>query len=109
MGEVTPVRVALRYRERRFQDLKAIINSFFEWRDIQPLEDYSLHICSSQYSSPLYLVLDLYCKTCPDVNLSTLDIKVFKVSGCDPFTFVDLGEAAREKAYQRSLSIKWGD
>ncbi|XWW96082.1 hypothetical protein V2A60_004052 [Cordyceps javanica] len=108
MSQDTPVRIALRYRERPFQDLKVVINAFFKWRGIQPLENYQLHICGSEYSSPLYLVLDVYCKTCPDVDLSTLDIEVFKVSGCDPFRFVDLGEAARAKAYQRSLSIKWG-
>ncbi|TQV93787.1 hypothetical protein IF1G_07519 [Cordyceps javanica] len=89
MSQDTPVRIALRYRERPFQDLKVVINAFFKWRGIQPLENYQLHICGN-------------------VDLGTLDIEIFKVSGCDPFRFVDLGEAARAKAYQRSLSIKWG-
>ncbi|KAJ9411616.1 hypothetical protein DTO045G8_523 [Paecilomyces variotii] len=44
MSQATPVRVILRYREQPFQDLNAIINAFFKWRDIQPLDDYYLEV-----------------------------------------------------------------
>jgi len=77
------VRIILRYREQPFQNLKAIISAFFKWRDIQPLEDYYTHICSNPPSSSLYLVLDLYYKTYPNVDLNKLDLEVFKVSGID--------------------------
>jgi hypothetical protein len=80
MSQATPVRIILRYREQPFQNLNAIINAFFKWRDIQPLEDYYPHICSNPPSA-LYLVLDLYCKTYPNVDLKGLDLEVFKVSG----------------------------
>jgi hypothetical protein len=84
MSQATPVRIILRYREQPFQNLTAIINAFFTWRDIQPLEDYYTHICSSNPpSSWLYLVLDLYYKTHPNVDLNKLDLEVFKVSGID--------------------------
>ncbi|KAJ9194725.1 hypothetical protein DTO164E3_7146 [Paecilomyces variotii] len=109
MSQATPVRVILRYREQPFQDLNAIINAFFKWRDIQPLDDYCTHICSNFHSSRLYLVLDLYCKTCPNVNLDKLDLEVFKVSGINSFTFRDLGEVARKQVYQRSVSLEWGE
>ncbi len=83
MSQVTPVRMILRYREQPFQKLAALINAFFAWRDIQPLDDYCTHICSNPPSSQLYLVLDLYCKTHPNVDLDKLDLAVFKVSGSD--------------------------
>jgi hypothetical protein len=82
MSQVTPVRIVLQYREQRFQNLGAIIKAFFEWRGIQPPEeDYYTHICCNPPSSKLYLVLDLYYKTCPDVDLSKLELEVFKISG----------------------------
>jgi hypothetical protein len=83
MSQATPMRVILGYRERPFQKLKAIINAFLEWRDIQHIEDYYTHICCNPPSSQLYLVLDLYCKTYPNVDLNEIDLKVFKVSGSD--------------------------
>lgn len=73
------MRIVLQYREQPFQSLWAIINTFFEWWDIQPLEDYRIHICSYPPSSKLYIVLDVHCKTCPDVELSKLKLKIFKV------------------------------
>jgi len=83
MSQATPMRIILRYREQPFQNLNAIINAFFKWQGIQPLEDYCTHICSNLHSSLLYLVLDLYCKPRPNVNLDELDLKVFEVSGID--------------------------
>ncbi|OJD18341.1 hypothetical protein AJ78_01654 [Emergomyces pasteurianus Ep9510] len=108
MSQATPVRIILGYREQPFQKPSAIINSF-TWRDIQPLDDYYTHICSNPSSTRLYLVLDLYCKTHPNVDLNELDLEVFKVfSGIDLFTFKDLGEIARKQASQRSASLDWG-
>ncbi|EGX88751.1 hypothetical protein CCM_08797 [Cordyceps militaris CM01] len=109
MSQPTPVRMILRYRERPFQPLSPIIQAFFEWRDVQPGKDYSLRISSNSYSSPLYLILDLYSKTCPTVNLEEVDVEIFKVTGINPFTFLDLGEAARNRARQLSVSQEWGD
>jgi hypothetical protein len=83
MSQATPVRIILGYRERPFLKPTAIINAFLTWRDIQPLEDYYTHICSNPPSSRLYLVLDLYCKTHPNVDLNNLDVEVFHVSGID--------------------------
>ncbi|KAG9229906.1 hypothetical protein BJ875DRAFT_352812, partial [Amylocarpus encephaloides] len=64
-------------------------------RDIQPLEDYYIHICSNPPSSRLYLVLDLYYKTYLNVDLNNLDLEVFKVLGIN--TLYDLGEVARKQ------------
>ncbi|KAG9231102.1 hypothetical protein BJ875DRAFT_383699, partial [Amylocarpus encephaloides] len=57
--------------------------------------------------SQLYLVLDFYCKTYPNVDLNKIVLKVFKVSGSD--SLCDLGEVARKQAYQRSVSLDWGE
>ena len=83
MSQATPVRIILRYRERPFQNLRAIINAFLEWRDIQPVEDYYTHICCNPPSSKIFLVLDIYCKTYPNVDLNKIELEVFKVSGID--------------------------
>ncbi|EER44047.1 predicted protein [Histoplasma capsulatum var. duboisii H88] len=109
MSQTTPVRIILGYCEQPFLKPSAIINSFFTWRDIQPLDDYYTHICSNPLSTRLYLVLDLYCKTNPNVDLNELDLEVFKVSGIDSFTFKDLGEIARKHVSQQSASLDWGE
>jgi len=108
MSQVTPVRIVLQYREQPFQTPRAIIKAFFEWQNLQPLEDYYTHICSNPPSSKLYVVLDLYCKTCPVVDLSKLKLEIFKVSGNNTFTFQDLGDVARHQVYQRSVTLDWG-
>jgi hypothetical protein len=84
MSQVTPVRMVLRYREQPFQDLGAMVKAFFDWQDLQPLEDYCTHICCDPPSPTLYLVIDLHCKTCRDVDLSKLELQVFKVSKNNP-------------------------
>lgn len=124
MSQATPVRIILSYREQPFQNLTAIINAFFTWRGIQPLEDYYTHICGDPRSTRLYLVLDLHCKAHSNVDLNKLDLEVFKVSGIDSLcvrslfydinkltifsTLKDLGEVARKQAHQRSTSLDWG-
>ncbi|KAI1916404.1 hypothetical protein LOZ53_003486 [Ophidiomyces ophidiicola] len=109
MSQATPVRIILGYREQPFQKPTAIINAFFTWQGIQPLEDYYTHICCDPRSSRLYLVLDIHCKTHPNVDLNKLNLKVFKVVGIDSFTFKDLGEVARKQVHQRSASLNWGE
>ena len=84
MSQAAPVRIVLQFRERPFQNLKAITSVFFAWREIQPLDNYYLHICCNPPSSKLYLVLDLYYKAYPNVDLDKLDLELFKVIGNDP-------------------------
>jgi hypothetical protein len=123
-GQVTPARMILRYREQPFQNLNAMIQAFFDWQGLQPLEDYCTHICSDPPSSKLYLVLDLHCKTYPIVDLTNLKLNVFKVStnascvaslnyydltkSALSSSFQDLGEVASKQALPRSLTLGWG-
>jgi hypothetical protein len=89
ISQPTPMRIALRYHEQYFHDLNAMIKAFFEWRDLQPLEDYHAHICGDPYSSSkLFLVLDIHCKTCPDVDLSKLKLEIIKVKGYKPLCVI---------------------
>jgi hypothetical protein len=57
-----------------------MLEAFFQSQNLIGLEDYGIHILAEP-SSPttLYLVLDLYCKEIPKVNLSELELQVFKV------------------------------
>ncbi|KAF2804379.1 uncharacterized protein BDZ99DRAFT_467436 [Mytilinidion resinicola] len=104
-----PKRVVLRCREQYFQDQGAMVTAFFDSQNLKPPEDYYTHICFEPSSpSNLYLVLDLHCKETPGVDLSELELQVFKVSRRDAFIFENLGEAARKLARQRSLSLRWG-
>jgi hypothetical protein len=81
IGQPTPKRIVLRCREQYFQDQRAMVEAFFKSQNLSNLEDYGIHICGEP-SSPtiLYLVLDLHCKEIPNVNLSKLELQVFKVS-----------------------------
>ena len=115
--------MVLQCHEQYFQDQGAMITAFFKSQGLQNLEDYSTHICSE--SSKLYLVLDLHCKEIPDVDLSELELQIFKVSRNNTLcvvstnyydltklaissTFRHLGEAACKQAHIRSLTLVWG-
>ncbi|KAF2468780.1 uncharacterized protein BDR25DRAFT_264676 [Lindgomyces ingoldianus] len=108
MGQTTPKRVILRCREQFFKDQKIMVDAFFESQNLPNLEGHGVHICSEPSSTRLYLVLDLHCEEVPNVDLSELELQVFKVSRNTTFTFEDLGEGARKRAYQRSLKLDWG-
>ncbi|KAF9729842.1 hypothetical protein PMIN01_11775 [Paraphaeosphaeria minitans] len=109
MSKHTPRRIVLRCREQYFQDQRVMLEAFFRSQDLLELDDYGIHICVEP-SSPttLYLVLDLHCREIPQVDLSELELQVFKVRKNNKFTFRDLGENASKKAYQRSLTLGWG-
>src|SRR5436189_87824 len=123
---VTPKRIVLKCREQYFQDQREMVSAFFDSQGLKTLEDYYIHIYSEPSSpSSLFLVLDLYCKEIPDVDLSKLELQIFKVSKPNTLcvvstnydnitnlalssTFRDLGEAARKQAHPRSLTLGWG-
>ncbi|KAF2245069.1 hypothetical protein BU26DRAFT_490182 [Trematosphaeria pertusa] len=109
MSHITPKRVVLRCREQYLREQGMMVEAFFESQNLLNLEDYGVHICGEP-SSPtiLYLVLDLYCKEIPSVDLREVELQVFKVSKNNTFTFKDLGEDASKMAYQRSLTLDWG-
>jgi hypothetical protein len=83
MSQPTPLRIIVQYRDRPFLNVNPIITAFFKWRDIEPLDDYATHISCNYDASKLYLVFDIHCKTCPDVNPEEVDLEVFKLSGID--------------------------
>jgi hypothetical protein len=58
-----------------------MVETFLKSQNLLDITDYGIHICGDP-SSPttLYLVLDLHCKEVPTVDLSDLELQVFKVS-----------------------------
>ncbi|KAH9874783.1 hypothetical protein IAQ61_003973, partial [Plenodomus lingam] len=73
MSDITPRRVVLQCREQYFREQRTM--------------DYGIHICGEPSSRALYLVLNLYCKEVPSVNLDYL------------------GENASKEALKRSLTL----
>ncbi|KAH8800720.1 hypothetical protein F5884DRAFT_534903 [Xylogone sp. PMI_703] len=108
MSQITPKRMVLKYREEYFKDLKEMITAFSDSQSLGTLEDCYVHHCYDPSSpSSLFLVLDLYCKEVPDVDVSKLELRMFKVS--KPIVkFRDLGAAASKQAQPRSLTLRWG-
>ncbi|KAF2789315.1 hypothetical protein K505DRAFT_328316 [Melanomma pulvis-pyrius CBS 109.77] len=110
-----PKRVVLKCREQYVQDNQAVIKDFFDSQDLGSYEELTslnnlfVHFVFDERSpSGLFLVLDVHCKKFPDVDPSTLELQVFKVSKPNSFTFRDLGEAACKQAQPRSIEIGWG-
>ncbi|EMD97602.1 hypothetical protein COCC4DRAFT_34166 [Bipolaris maydis ATCC 48331] len=109
MSHIAPKRVVLRCREQYFREHGRMVETFLESQNLLDIEDYGIHICGDPYSpTTLYLVLDLYCREVPIVDLSNLELQVFKVSKNNTFTFKNLGENASKRAYERSLTLDWG-
>ena len=81
MSEATPKRVILRCPGEYFREQEAMVTAFFASQDLQTPVNYFPHILNDPSShSKLYLVLDLYHKEIPSVNLNELELQVFKVS-----------------------------
>ena len=118
--------MVLKCREQYFQDQREMVTAFFDSQGLKTLEDYYIHICSEPSSpSSLFLVLDLHCKEVPDVEVSKLELRMFKVSRNSTLCVVStnyyniaklalssifrgLGEAASKQAQPRSLTLGWG-
>ncbi|KAF2788640.1 hypothetical protein K505DRAFT_328785 [Melanomma pulvis-pyrius CBS 109.77] len=112
MTQVAPKRIVLKCPERHWKTQNEMLKAFFDSQGLE-LElldkDIYTHILFEPSSpSHLFFVLDLYCKTIPDINLSQLELQIFQVSKNEPFTFRDLGDAGRKQAQPRSLDTRWG-
>jgi hypothetical protein len=57
-----------------------MVETFLKSQNLLDTTDYGIHICADPSSTALYLVLDLHCKEVPSVELSDLELQVFKVS-----------------------------
>ncbi|CBX94103.1 predicted protein [Plenodomus lingam JN3] len=74
MSDITPRRVVLQCREQYFREQRTMVEAFFQSQDLLNLQDYGIHICGEPSSRALYLVLNLYCKEVPSVNLDCLNL-----------------------------------
>lgn len=81
-----------------------MVETFLESQNLLDIEDYGIHICGDP-SSPttLYLVLDLYCREVPIVDLSNLELQVFKVSKNNTLCVISF--SCRTKLSQNNLVL----
>ncbi|KKZ61924.1 hypothetical protein EMCG_00486 [[Emmonsia] crescens] len=112
MTQVAPKRIVLKCHDRHWKTQNEMLKAFFNSQGLE-LElldkDLYIHILFEPSSpSHLFFVLDLHCKTIPDINLSQLELQIFRVSKHEPFTFTDLGDVGRKQAQPRSLDTRWG-
>ncbi|KAF2240287.1 hypothetical protein BU26DRAFT_526129 [Trematosphaeria pertusa] len=109
MSHAAPKRIVLKCPERHWKTQNEMLKAFFDSQGLDLDKDLFTHILFEP-SSPSYLffVIDLHCKTIPDINLSQLELQIFKVSKKEPFTFTDLGDVGRKQARPRSLDTPWG-
>ena len=82
MTIVVPRRIVLKSPERHSNVQHDMVTTFFNIQGLDvPIDDLYIHILFEPTSpSNLFLVLDLYCNSNPDVDLSKVDLQIFKVS-----------------------------
>lgn len=82
MTLVVPRRIVLKSPERHWNVQNDMVTAFFHSQGLEsPIDDLYIHILFEPSSpSNLFFVLDLYCKSNPDVDLSKVDLQIFKVS-----------------------------
>lgn len=89
MTQVVPRRIVLKARERHWNTQNEMVTAFFNSQDLEfPKDDLYKHIIFEPPST-LFFVLDLYCNTIPDVDLSKVDLQIFAVSKRPPL-YVEL-------------------
>ncbi|KAI9709518.1 MAG: hypothetical protein M1820_003278 [Bogoriella megaspora] len=87
MAQPTPKRIVLQFPERWFHEVGAIITIFFEMHNPNAIEDYIFNIIPANHSlTKHFLVIDLHCKTIPQVDINAIEHQVFKVSKEDRLT-----------------------
>ncbi len=88
MTQFAPKRIVLKCPERHWKTQKEMLQAFFDSQGLELElldEDLYIHILFEPSSpSQLFFVLDLHCKTVPDINLSQLELRIFQVSKNEP-------------------------
>ncbi len=79
MTQLTPKRIVLRFHERYERDPETITKCFFEAINIDPKDDYFPHLCPPDDSTKMHLVIDLYCRSFPLVDLDEVAHEVYRV------------------------------
>lgn len=72
-------RVVLRFNERYELQEGAIIEKFSALYGRISGDDFYSHSCPANISSNVYVVLDIHCKTVPNIYLQMIPYQVFKV------------------------------
>ena len=82
MAQAVPKRIVLKSPERHWNVQSQMVIAFFISQGLEvPADDFYKHVVFEPFSpSSLFFVLDLYCKTIPHVDLSKVELQIFKVS-----------------------------
>lgn len=109
MTEPVPRRIVLKCSSRHAKVENEMIKAFFNSQnlDLEILEerDHYVHVLFEPRLSSRFVVLDLHCKTVPDIDLNKLPLQIFQVSKQRPL-YVQLDSCQPElnkfKYIQRS-------
>ncbi|KIW14297.1 hypothetical protein PV08_07079 [Exophiala spinifera] len=78
---IEPRRIVLRFRVGYELEEAAILHDFFTTINLNPGDDYFSHLMAPYHeeSTVMHIILDMYCRTNPTVDLETMAYGVFKV------------------------------
>ncbi|EXJ82313.1 hypothetical protein A1O3_06126 [Capronia epimyces CBS 606.96] len=80
MQHSNPMRIVFRFPVTYELEEEAIVMRFFTLFGRDPHDDCFSHLMApSESSTKMHIILDMYCKTFPEVNLDTMEYEVFKV------------------------------
>ena len=121
-----PKRIVLRLHTKYELQEAEIIQRFFSlyYPTLRDEGDYYSHLCAPNISTKTHIVLDLYCSTCPDIDLNTIEHQVLRVAKdkdelcvvcCSQIPlltqishFIQLDRQAGEEARGLSHLVRWG-
>jgi hypothetical protein len=88
MQSITPVpkRIVLRFLVEYELEERAILQAYFALfgpKPVEEFEDFFSHLIPANESPKMHIVLDLYCKSVPSVDIQAIEYQVFKVKKSD--------------------------
>lgn len=84
MQTTTPVpkQIVLRFLEKQELEEWAILQAYFALYGPKPVdefEDFFSHLIPANDSPKMYIVLDLYCKSVPVVDIQAIEYQVLRI------------------------------
>ncbi|KAK5246699.1 hypothetical protein LTS13_008095 [Exophiala xenobiotica] len=80
MQQSDPRRIVFRFPVTYELEEAAIVMGFFGMFGRDPQDDYFSHLMApNESSTKMHIILDMHCKTVPEVNLDDIEYEVFKV------------------------------
>lgn len=80
MSQIAPKRMILRCREHYIEDYTTMVTTFFDSQLLDQTDSVVNILADPICPNIYYVIFDVNCKANPEVDLSTIQIEVFKVS-----------------------------